>query len=60
MEATQSKPDNNKFRLDDILNLEIFKIHPKLLIRLKINVEQLNFYEAHQIYKTLHFRYAFK
>jgi hypothetical protein len=44
------------FSIDLIENLEIFKQNRKLFLRLKICIEQNNYYEAHQAYKTLHFR----
>lgn len=39
-----------------LANLEIFKQNPKFLLRLKMNLEQESFYEAHQLFKTIHFR----
>lgn len=39
-----------------LANLEIFKQNPKFLLRLKMNLEQDSFYEAHQLFKTIHFR----
>ena len=44
------------FALDPIENLNVFKSNPKLLYKLKLNTSEGNFYEAHQLYKTLHFR----
>lgn len=46
------------FSLDSIEKLSVFKTNPKLLKKLKLNTSEAepNFYEAHQLYKTLHFR----
>lgn len=44
------------FSIEPIESLVIFKSNPKLLVRLKLNIEQDSFYEAHQLYKTIHFR----
>lgn len=56
-QTNENENDNKKrFNIDSIVNLNVFKQHPKLLVRLKMNIEQHNYYEAHQAYKTLHFR----
>jgi len=47
---------NASFSLGSIENFNVFKTNPKLLKRLKINDSEDNFYEAHQLYKTIHFR----
>lgn len=47
---------NESFSLSSIENFNVFKTNPKLLKRLKINDKEDNFYEAHQLYKTIHFR----
>ncbi len=39
-----------------LAHLEIFKQNPKFLLRLKLNLQQDSFYEAHQLFKTIHFR----
>lgn len=49
-------PCNLIFSLDSIENLNVFKNNPKLLYKLKLNTSEDSFYEAHQLYKTLHFR----
>lgn len=43
--------------LDKLANSQIFLTNPKLYIRLKLVTDTDNFYEAHQLYKTIHFRY---
>jgi golgi to ER traffic protein 4 len=47
-----------KFEMDfnRINKMLIFKSNPKLLVRLKQNVELKQFYENHQLVKTIHFR----
>ena len=47
---------NTSFSLGSIENFNVFKTNPKLLKRLRINDSEDNFYEAHQLYKTIHFR----
>jgi hypothetical protein len=49
-------PCNTNFTLDTIENLSVFKQNPKLLVKLKLNTSEDNFYETHQLYKTIHFR----
>lgn len=49
-------PSDMQFSLESIQHLTVFKTNPKLLTRLKLNTSQDSFYEAHQLYKTLHFR----
>jgi len=47
---------NVNFTLDSIQNLIVFKQNPKLLLKLKLNTNEDNYYETHQLYKTIHFR----
>jgi hypothetical protein len=49
-------PCNIDFSLNCIENLNVFKQNPKLLIKLKQNTAEDNYYETHQLYKTIHFR----
>lgn len=49
-------PKDVTFSLDPILGATVFKTNPKLLYKLKLNTGENSFYEAHQLYKTLHFR----
>ena len=44
------------YTIDTIEFLEIFKLNPKLLVRLKLFVENKSLYEAHQLFKTINFR----
>lgn len=46
-----------KYSLDKLDKLEIFKNNPKLYARLKMVTGNDNFYEAQQLYKIIHFRY---
>jgi hypothetical protein len=48
--------NTSEFSLEEIETLSVFKANPKLLYKLKLNTVEGNFYEAHQLYKTLHFR----
>jgi hypothetical protein len=43
--------------IESIQSLDVFKQNPRLLIRLRMVLENENTYEAHQLYKTIHFRY---
>ena len=43
-------------KIETIENLDVFKQNPRLLIRLRLIFENENLYEAHQLYKTIHFR----
>lgn len=43
--------------LGPIESLDVFKQNPRLLLRLKLVRENNNTYEAHQLYKTIHFRF---
>ncbi len=45
-----------RFNLESIKNLDIFKQNSRLFIRLKMCIDENSFYEAHQAYKTVHFR----
>lgn len=47
---------NVNFSLEPIESLYIFKTNPKLLQRLRLNTDDDNYYETHQLYKTIHFR----
>jgi hypothetical protein len=47
-----------EYSIESIQNLEVFKQNPRLLIRLRMVFENENTYEAHQLYKTIHFRYT--
>ena len=49
-------PAEIEFSLEPIENLNVFKQNPKLLYKLRQNTSEGNFYEAHQLYKTCHFR----
>lgn len=42
--------------LDKLDKLEIFKNNPKFYARLKMVTETDSFYEAQQLFKTIHFR----
>ena len=53
----EDESEKKRFNIESIQNLEIFKQNPRLFIRLKMCLDQNNYYEAHQTYKTLHFRY---
>ena len=44
------------YTIASIENLEIFRTNPKLLARLRLNIENLSIYEAHQLFKTINFR----
>ena len=44
------------FSIGSVENLSIFKQNSKLLLRLKMNTSEDNFYEAHQLYKLINFR----
>jgi len=44
------------YSLDSIESLEIFRLNPKLLVRLRLFVENKSLYEAHQLFKTINFR----
>ncbi len=48
--------DTGEFSLECIESFSVFKANPKLFYKLKLNTADGNFYEAHQLYKTLHFR----
>jgi hypothetical protein len=45
-----------QYSIDDIAKLSIFDQNPKLLNKLKLDLANDNFYEAHQLFKTIHFR----
>lgn len=42
--------------VESIGSLEVFKQNPRLLLRLRMTIDNDNSYEAHQLYKTIHFR----
>jgi len=44
------------YSIDSVELLEIFKLNPKLLVRLRLFVENKSLYEAHQLFKTINFR----
>ena len=44
------------YSIEPIVDLEIFKTNSRLLNKLKLDIEQNNSYEIHQLYKTIHFR----
>lgn len=48
-----------KYSFESFENFEIFKQHKKLYARFKLIVSNDNFYEADQLYKTVHFRYFY-
>jgi hypothetical protein len=45
-----------EYKIDPIENLQVFSKNPKLLQRLKLDIQNNSYYEAHQLYKTIHFR----
>jgi hypothetical protein len=53
---TDSQFLSTECRIQTIEKLEVFKQNPRLLIRLRMILETDNIYEAHQLYKTIHFR----
>jgi hypothetical protein len=56
LKELKDKSERKLFSIDKIKNLDIFKQNPRLLIRLQMCLDQNNYYETHQAYKTLHFR----
>lgn len=49
--------DDYAVKLEALIKpLEVFKQNPKFYVRLKMNLEQQSYYEAHQLFKTIHFR----
>lgn len=56
LEKLDDKSEKKMFSIDNIKNLDVFIQNPRLFIRLKMCLDQNNYYEAHQAYKTLHFR----
>ena len=46
----------NKYAIDKLEKFEIFKNNPKFFARLKLVTDTDSFYEAQQMYKTIHFR----
>jgi hypothetical protein len=49
----------DNFTIEPIVGLELFKTNSRLLNKLKLDIEQNNSYEIHQLYKTIHFRLIF-
>ena len=56
LEELEDPSERKLFSIEKIKNLDIFKQNPRLFIRLQMCLDQNNYYEAHQAYKTLHFR----
>jgi hypothetical protein len=44
------------YSIEPIVGLALFKANSRLLNKLKLDIEQNNSYEIHQLYKTIHFR----
>lgn len=47
----------DKCAIERFEQFEIFKNNPKFYARLKLVTDTDSFYEAQQLYKTIHFRY---
>lgn len=50
----------DNYSIDPIVGLELFRTNSRLLNKLKLDIEQNNSYEIHQLYKTIHFRLSLK
>ncbi len=55
----KNKPVNfDEYSLDSIANLQVLKSNQRLLQKLKNDMANDSFYEIHQLYKTIHFRFG--
>lgn len=45
-----------EYSINPIESLQVFSKNPKLLQRLKLDIQNNSYYEAHQLFKTIQFR----